>query len=111
MIPEVWQYHQFRHGLVVVDGVICYKDRVVIPEVLRTAVLGTLDSAHQGVSSMVHRAEQTFFWPGPTTDINRTRAMCRTCVWNAPSQPAGTPVPLPSPSYPFEMIVADYCHS
>ena len=48
MIPEVWQYHQFRHGLVVVDG-------VVIPEVLRTAVLGTLHSAHQGVSSMVHR--------------------------------------------------------
>ena len=46
MIPKVWQYHQFRHGLVVVDGVICYKDRVVIPEVLGTAVLGTLHSAH-----------------------------------------------------------------
>ena len=110
MIPEVRQYHKYRHGLVVVDGVVCYKDRVVIPEDLRTQVLGTLHSAHQGVSSMVSRAEQTVFWPGITTDINRMRAMCRTCVRNAPSQPAGTPVPPPSPSYPFEMVVADYCH-
>ena len=110
MLPEVRQYHRYRHGLVIVDGVVCYKDRVVIPEDLRTQVLGTLHSAHQGVSSMVNRAEQTVFWPGITTDINRTRAMCRTCVRNAPSQPAGTPVPPPSPSYPFEMVVADYCH-
>ena len=59
---------------------------------------------------MVNRAEQTVFWPGITIEINRTMAMCRTCVRNAPSQPAGTPVPPPSPSYPFEMVVADYCH-
>ena len=110
MIPEVRPYHRYRHGLVIVDGVVCYKDRVVIPADLRTQVLGTLHSAHQGVTGMVNRAEQTVFWPGITTDINRTRAMCRTCVRNAPSQPAGTPVPPPSPSYPFEMVVADYCH-
>ena len=110
MIPEVRPYHKYRHGLVIVDGVVCYKDRVVIPETLRAQVLGTLHAAHQGVSSMVNRAEQAVFWPGITTDINRTRAMCRTCVRNAPSQPAGTPVPPPSPNYPFEMIVADYCH-
>ena len=110
MIPQVREYHKYRHGLVTVDGVVCYKDRVVIPESLRTQVLGTLHSAHQGVSGMVNRAEQTVFWPGITTDINRTRAMCRTCVRNAPSQPAGTPVAPPSPSYPFEMVVADYCH-
>ena len=110
MVPEVKQYHKYRHGLVLVDGIVCYKDRVVIPEKLRAQVLGTLHSAHQGVSSMVNRAEQTVFWPGITTDINRVRAVCRTCVRNAPSQPAGTPVPPPSPSYPFEMVVADYCH-
>merc|ERR1719431_1699126 len=110
MLPDARQNHKYRHGLVIVDGVVCYKDRVVIPEELRTQVLGTLHSAHQGVSSMINRAEQTVFWPGITADINRTRAVCRTCVRNAPSQPAGTPVPPPSPSYPFEMVVADYCH-
>ena len=76
MVPEVKQYHKYRHGLVLVDGIVCYKDRVVIPEKLRAQVLGTLHSAHQGVSSMVNRAEQTVFWPGITTDINRVRAVC-----------------------------------
>ena len=32
MLPEVRQYHKYRHGLVIVDGVVCYKDRVVIPD-------------------------------------------------------------------------------
>ena len=25
MIPEVRPYHRYRHGLVIVDGVVCYK--------------------------------------------------------------------------------------
>ena len=110
MVPEVREFHKFRHGLVIVDGVACYKERVIIPTALRQSVLITLHAAHQGVSSMINRAEQTVFWPGICTDINRMRAMCRTCVRNTPSQPAGIPVRPPVPSYPFQMIVADYCH-
>ena len=59
---------------------------------------------------MINRAEQSIFWPSITTDITRVRAMCRTCVRNSPSQPAGKPVRPPSPSYPFQLVVADYCH-
>ena len=42
------------------DGVVCYKDRVVIPDDLQRMVLGTLYSVS---SSMVNRAEKTIFWP------------------------------------------------
>merc|ERR1712208_102982 len=94
----------------VVDNVVCYKDRVVVPESLRQRVLDVLHAAHQGVSGMTNRAEQSVFWPGITTDILRMRSTCRTCVRNAPSQPAGLPVAPPSPSYPFEMMAADYFH-
>ena len=31
-----------------------------------------------------------------------------TCTRNAPSQPAGKPVPPPNPSYPFQYVVLDY---
>ena len=106
---EVREFHKFRHGLVIVDGVACYKERVIIPTALRQSVSTTLHAAHQGVSSMINRAEQTVVWPGICTDINKMRAMCRTCVRNAPSQPAGILLPPPVPSYPFQMIVADYC--
>ena len=110
MLAELRQFHKYRHGLMVMDGVVCYKSRAVIPVSLQQRVLETLHAAHQGVTGMVNRAEQSVFWPSITTDIARVRAVCRTCVRNAPSQPAGMPVPPPSPSYPFQMVAADYCH-
>ena len=82
----------------------------MIPDRLRGEILETLHAAHQGVSGMINRAEQSVFWPHITTDIEKMRAMCRTCVRNSPSQPAGKPVPPPSPSYPFQMLATDYCH-
>ena len=110
LLKELRDYHKYRHGLVVVDGVVTYKRRLVIPDVLRSEILETLHAAHQGVSGMINRAEQSVFWPGITTDIEKMRAMCKTCVRNSPSQPAGKPVPPPSPSYPFQMLATDYCH-
>ena len=107
---DLRMFHKYRHGLVVVDGVITYKRRIVIPTVMQNRVLETLHAAHQGVSGMINRAEQSIFWPNITTDIMGVRARCRTCVRNAPSQPAGKPVAPPSPSYPFQMVATDYCH-
>ena len=43
-------------------------------------------------------------------DFHRIRGVCGTCVQSGTSQPVGTPVIPPSVSYPFQMIVADYCY-
>ena len=110
MPVETKKFHGFRRELLILDGVLCYKARVVVPCALRKEVLDTLHAAHQGISGMTSRAEQSVFWPGITEDIARKRATCRTCVRNAPSQPAGVPVAPPSPDYPHQMIVGDYCH-
>ena len=44
------------------DEVILYKDRIVIPESLRDEVLTALHAAHQGVTSMIARAEFSVFF-------------------------------------------------
>ena len=67
--PSVQPYHKYRNQLSTIDGVLCFKTRVVIPTELRQHVLQTLHSAHQGVTSMTNRAEQAVFWPGISTDI------------------------------------------
>ena len=68
-LPETLrEYHQFREHLYTTDGVAIYKDRVVIPTSLRQDCLSALHSAHQGVSSMIARAEASVFWPGITSD-------------------------------------------
>ena len=36
------QYHKFRHDLHVEGGIVCYKDRAIIPAALRPQVLETI---------------------------------------------------------------------
>ena len=67
------------------DNVILYNRRVVIPSSLREEVLQGLHAAHQGVSGMQARAEQTVFWPGIYKDLVSTREACRECNIKATS--------------------------
>ena len=106
--PELQQYWNIRSGLTVSDGVLLYNDRTVIPPTARSRVLQVLHSAHQGVTGMILRAEQSVFWPGMTGDIKRTRSSCKTCHIIAPSQPNMPPVQPVVPSYPFQHICCDY---
>ena len=104
------EYHPFREHLYCVNGVVLYKDRIVIPPSMRPHCLTALHAAHQGVSSMIARAETSVFWPGITNDIHMTRANCEHCNRMAPSQAALPPTPPVPPAYPFQCICADYFH-
>jgi hypothetical protein len=105
---ELQEYHQFRDDLYTVDGVVLYKERTVIPQRLRNDVLQVLHSAHQGVTSMLARAESSIFWPGITPAIKEIRARCSDCNRIAPSQPSAPPMPPTTPAYPFQCLCADY---
>ena len=80
----------------------------MVPSVLQNAVLEILHSGHGGVSSMMLRASDSVWWPGIQADIEKTSNSCHSCNVLSPSQPAAPPTQLPSPSYPFEQICADY---
>ena len=101
-------YFKLRDHLSTVNGVILYNDRVLVPLSLRTNVLSTLHSAHQGTSTMTARAESSVFWPGITKDIQNIRDRCNQCHRNAPSNPSAPPTPPKLPVYPFQCICADY---
>ena len=110
MPKHLKDYFRFRHNLSTTDGVILYKDRVVVPPSLRSEVLSTLHAAHQGTASMISRAEASVFWPGIVGKIHDTRLSCSHCNRNAPSNPSAPPTPLTNPTYPFQLICADYFH-
>ena len=107
---DIRHYYRFREELSCFDDVILYRDRVVIPPPLRSRVLESLHSAHQGVSQMTSRAESSFFWPGMTPSIADLRARCTECNRMAPSQPNAPPTPPILPAYPFQCTAADYFH-
>ena len=57
---------------------------------------------------MNDRARHSVYLPGITTDIENMRKACVYCNRNAPSQSMMPPMPLASPDFPFQYIVADY---
>ena len=72
---ELQEYYQFRKNLTQIDGVLLYKDRVVVPTALRPMVLETLHGAHQGEKGMTLRTQSSVWWPGVTLQIKNKREM------------------------------------
>ncbi|KAJ8373500.1 hypothetical protein SKAU_G00040800 [Synaphobranchus kaupii] len=108
-MPEtIRDFHQYRESITSTDGVVLYKDRVVIPPSLRGEVLSALHAAHQGVSMMTARAESSVFWPGMSADISATRRNCEHCHRMAPSQPGAPPTPPIPAVYPFQAVCSDF---
>ena len=107
---EVHEYWQYRNDLSITDGVILFKGRTVIPRTLRAETLAALHAAHQGVSAMSARAQDSIFWPGLSVDIQKKRDSCSSCIREAPSQPRMPPIEPIIPNTPFECLAADYFH-
>ena len=80
LVEELKQFYKFRHDLHLAEGLVCYKDRAVIPDKLKPQVLETIHAAQQAVSGMTCRVDGTLFWQGITTDIIKTRGGCLMCV-------------------------------
>ena len=109
LMPEnLTEFHRLRNDLYAVDGVVIYKGRIIIPPDLREEILESLHAAHQGVTSMIARAESSVFWPGITNQIVEQRKKCYHCNRMAPSLPAIPPFPQRAPEYPFQQVCADY---
>ena len=105
--PSIRQYFNVRDDIWIQDGLVMFKNRLIIPKVLRSDILLTLHSAHQGVQGMRARAEKTVYWPGLTSSIKATRSKCTTCNTIAPSQAREPLQMLPQPNYPFQHICMD----
>ena len=81
--------------------------RIVIPVGFRGRVLRCLHAAHQGVSGMKARANETVYWPGMDASIRNHKESCSTCIRISPSQPKEPIVITESPDWPFQKIALD----
>ena len=102
-------YWRYREKLMIVDGVVMYGSRVLVPPSLRKEVCAHLHGAHQGVTGMTLRAQKSLFWPGITSDIAQVRKECRSCNKCAPSQPMMPAAEAVVPESPFQAVASDYC--
>ena len=81
-------YCKLKDDLCVVDGIVLYQSRIVIPKRERKEVLKRLHASHQGVERTKRRARQTVYWPGISSDIKNTVEVCYDCQERRASLPA-----------------------
>lgn len=72
--------------LTTLDGLLLYRDRIVIPEVLRGEILNTVHLGHLGIDKCRDRANRCVWWPSITSDITKTVQSCGFCQINKPKQ-------------------------
>lgn len=105
--PNVREYWDVRNRLTTDKGIALLDRRIVVPLVHRKRILKCLHLAHQGVTGMQSRAQNSVYWPGMNASIRQCREMCRVCTARAPSQSREPLVLTPTPDWPFQNICMD----
>ena len=101
-------YYRVRHELSIEQGVVLGNKRVIIPLVLRQALLQELHSCHVGTIRRKPVARSYFWWPSLDAGVVAMCASCSICQEQV-STPAKEPLhPWVFPSKPFERVHMDF---
>ena len=105
--PEVREMYSVRNNLTVIDKLLFYHNRVVIPQALRLEVLMKLHAGHMGITKTISRAQQCIWYPGITVDIRKMISQCTHCQVHTNIQRAEPLITRTLPDRPWQRIDID----
>lgn len=100
-------FYAFRSDLSVVEGLLTYGDRIVIPHSLRKKVLDIIHQGHQGITKCRERARTTVWWPRMGKEIQSLVSSCAICLQKQPSHSREPMKPSTPPDRPFQRVATD----
>ena len=103
-------YWNIRLSLSTVNGLLFYRNRLVIPTGLRAEVLVSLYKAHQIVTKVLQRAESLVFWPGMRRRVEDQALSCESCLETGRTAKSEPLIPTPVPDYLFQKLGMDLFH-
>ncbi|UYV60396.1 K02A2.6-like [Cordylochernes scorpioides] len=111
-IPKVSQenplysYYRIKDELSCEFGCLQWRERVVIPQKLRSLILNDLHEMHLGMVKMKMIARRYFWWPGIDKNIEELARDCRICQESA-SMPPSTISEWTCPENPWHRLHLD----
>ena len=88
------------------EGLLLYRNRLIIPETLRGEILKRLHTAHQGIVKCRALARDSVWWPKLSTQIEDMIKKCPVCLKEKPIQPEPL-IPLQTPAFPWQKVGMD----
>jgi len=89
--PELRNFECNKSDLSLQDGLLLFRDRIVIPSTLRKEMLGRLHETHQGFNKCLENAQGSIWWPGMAKELKEFVDKCATCKQTRPTQRARPP--------------------
>lgn len=104
---ELWDYWNIRYDLVLKDGLILKRDRMVVPESLPAHVLDATHTGHQGETKCLLLTRQSVFYPGMSRDICQMVKDCELCNKYQQAQPKLPAMEPDLPTRTWEKLGSD----
>ena len=105
--PLARPYKKIREHLSVVDDVVIFGTRIVVPASLRREILRELHASHQGLEKTKRRARMCIYWPGLNSDITNIIDSCEACQSVKPSLQKEPLVQTEVPEWVFQDVSSD----
>jgi hypothetical protein len=105
-LPLLKPYWEKKGHFTIIDDLLLYDERLVIPSDLQLDILEQIHTGHLGMSKCKGRAQQSVWWPSITSQIEAMVNRCNTCQKNRPKSTEPL-MPLAFPGGPWEHLGAD----
>ena len=104
---DLQPYWNIRDSLHEADDLVFYGEKLVVPTKLQQSMLSLLHESHMGAEKSKACARQILFWPGMSSDIERTVNECPVCHTFKPNNQKETLMPHEVPHRPWQKVAAD----
>ena len=104
---ELLPYWAHQSDITIVNDLMLFQDRIIIPRNMRKDILHKIHEGHLGIEKCKRRARQSVFWPGITTQIEQLVQRCDTCMALQPSKKKELLIPHEVPTRPWQKLGTD----
>ena len=101
-------FFKIRNDLSLHENVLLYRNRILVPEMLRKRVMEMLHDSHKGIVAMKAEARSFVYWPNMDQDLEQITSNCESCLTNL-THKAIPPLSWPAVDRPWSRLHVDYC--
>ena len=99
-------YWEARNKISVVDDLLLYGTRIVVPFPLQASTIEKIHRGHLGIQKCLSRAQTSVWWPGYSQQIKNAVVNCEQCAALS-TNPREPLIPSVLPQYPWQVVGAD----